>query len=74
MKDMRVDHRRFDITVEPERSSPMSLYWRTVEAALPCAHRATNTSSIFSLEGWLDGLLLREAFSPSHPLTRRDVP
>jgi hypothetical protein len=74
MKDIRVDHRRFDITVEPERSSPISLYWRTVEAALNCAHRATHTSVIYSLEGWLDGLLQREAFSPSHQLTRRDVP
>jgi len=28
----------------------------------------------FSLEGGLDGLPLRAAFSPAHPLARRDVP
>ena len=31
-------------------------------------------SSIFSLEGGLDGLPLRATFSPAHPLARRDVP
>jgi hypothetical protein len=31
-------------------------------------------SSIFSLEGGLEGLPLRVTFSPSYPLARRDVP
>ncbi len=72
MKDMRADHRCFDITVESERSAPISLYWKTVEAALNCAHRTIYMfppSLLVSLKGWgLIDLPLRAAFSPAHPL------
>jgi hypothetical protein len=33
-----------------------------------CAHRTMHRSSIFSLEGGLEGLPLRATFSPYHPL------
>jgi hypothetical protein len=47
------------------RKQPSCLLLRTLNN-----HR----SSIFSVEGGLEGLPLRATFSPAHPLARRDVP
>jgi len=52
----------------------LSLFRGVAEGALYCPHRAIHRSSIFSLEGGLNGLPLRATFSPAHPLARRDVP
>src|ERR1022692_3368031 len=66
VEDMNIHHRCHDVTVEPGRPSPMSLFRGTAEAALNCAHRTSTASTMLlprshrlSQEGGLFGLPLR---------------